>query len=121
MHANTRLENQDLWTEIARPQIHGYDMTDAAFISPYRFASTGDEKVTRVFDAPGGYVESLHSLGVSTDSQDSVSTDLWCQDCLASLYEVVTSERRYRTTAWTVEPRSGARCVNPRVKNAALT
>lgn len=47
-------------------------MTDAAFISPYRFASTGDEKVTRAFDAPGGFVESLHSLGVSAQSQDSV-------------------------------------------------
>lgn len=61
-----------MWTEIARPQIHGYDMTDAAFISPYRFASTGDEKVTRVFDAPGGFVESLQSLGVSSGSLDTV-------------------------------------------------
>lgn len=62
-----------MWAEIARPQIHGYDMTDAAFISPYRFASTGDEKVTRVFDAPGGFVDSLQSLGVSTESRDTSS------------------------------------------------
>lgn len=72
MHAVTRLDGQAMWTEIARPQIHGYDMTDAAFISPYRFASTGDEKVTRVFDAPGGFVESLQSLGVSSSSLDAV-------------------------------------------------
>jgi elongator complex protein 2 len=47
-------------------------MTDAAFISPYRFASTGDEKVTRIFDAPAGFVESLESLGVAGGSRDTV-------------------------------------------------
>lgn len=62
------------WAEIARPQIHGYDMADIAWISPLRFASAGDEKVARVFDAPGGYVESLASLGVVGDAvtRDSV-------------------------------------------------
>jgi len=39
-------------------------MADVTWISPLRFASAGDEKVARVFDAPGGYVESLASLGV---------------------------------------------------------
>jgi hypothetical protein len=40
-----------------------------------RFASAGDEKVARVFDAPGGYVESLASLGVVSGdvTADSVS------------------------------------------------
>ncbi|WVR05373.1 hypothetical protein IAU60_002387 [Kwoniella sp. DSM 27419] len=56
------------WAEIARPQIHGYDMTDVAFISPLRFVSSADEKVTRVFDAPEGFVESLRTLGVSSRS-----------------------------------------------------
>jgi elongator complex protein 2 len=70
MHAPTRIADTATWSEIARPQIHGYDMTDAAFISPFRFASSGDEKVTRVFDAPGGFVESLQALGVSNDAQD---------------------------------------------------
>jgi elongator complex protein 2 len=73
MHASTRISDNEMWAEIARPQIHGYDMTDAAFISPFRFASSGDEKVTRVFDAPGGFVESLQALGVSTSTQDSTS------------------------------------------------
>lgn len=63
------------WAEIARPQIHGYDMSDVAWISPLRFASAADEKVARVFDAPGGFVESLASLGVVDDrvTLDSVS------------------------------------------------
>ena len=50
-------------------------MADIAWISPLRFASAGDEKVARVFDAPGGYVESLASLGVVSGdvTADSVS------------------------------------------------
>jgi len=52
------------WAEIARPQIHGYDMTDAAWLGPLRFVSGADEKVVRVFDAPRGFLESLRSLGV---------------------------------------------------------
>jgi elongator complex protein 2 len=78
IHALTRPPNSSTtgsrWAEIARPQIHGYDMTDAAFLSPFRFASTADEKVTRVFDAPQGFVESLPALGVSSvDDSDLVS------------------------------------------------
>ncbi|OCF36604.1 elongator complex protein 2 [Kwoniella heveanensis BCC8398] len=57
------------WAEIARPQIHGYDMTDVAFITPLRFVSSADEKVVRVFDAPEGFVESLRTLGVSESSK----------------------------------------------------
>ncbi|KAK4684880.1 elongator complex protein 2, partial [Tremellales sp. Uapishka_1] len=63
-----------IWAEIARPQIHGYDMTDIAFIDSLRFASSADEKVTRVFDAPGGFVESLTSLGVESSSEVDVSS-----------------------------------------------
>ncbi|ODN98383.1 elongator complex protein 2 [Cryptococcus wingfieldii CBS 7118] len=72
IHAQCDLPSfpQPVWAEIARPQIHGYDMTDATFISPFRFASTADEKVTRVFDAPEGFVESLRTLGVSKRKRD---------------------------------------------------
>ena len=40
-------------------------MTDAAWIGPLRFVSGADEKVLRMFDAPGGFVESLDNLGVN--------------------------------------------------------
>ena len=43
------------------------------FISPLRFISTADEKVARVFDAPGGFVESLGSLGIVEDVGDTVN------------------------------------------------
>ncbi|AAW41943.2 conserved hypothetical protein [Cryptococcus deneoformans JEC21] len=67
IHAECNLPSSStsIWAEIARPQIHGYDMTDASFISPLRFVSGADEKVARVFDAPQGFVESLRSLGIS--------------------------------------------------------
>ncbi|ORY28327.1 elongator protein [Naematelia encephala] len=66
IHAPSTSSGTTVWTEIARPQIHGYDMTDAVFLSPLRFASGADEKVTRVFDAPAGFVSSLSSLGVQS-------------------------------------------------------
>ncbi|WVW82861.1 hypothetical protein I302_104873 [Kwoniella bestiolae CBS 10118] len=73
IHATTSLASSSTstsqWAEIARPQIHGYDMTDIAFISPLRFISSADEKVARVFDAPEGFVESLRTLGVSEGSK----------------------------------------------------
>lgn len=37
------------WYEMARPQIHGYEMISVRAISPGLFVSAGDEKVLRVF------------------------------------------------------------------------
>ncbi|KAJ1932377.1 Elongator subunit elp2, partial [Linderina macrospora] len=39
------------WHELARPQVHGYDMRCAAFTSPFQYVSGADEKVVRVFQA----------------------------------------------------------------------
>lgn len=61
---------EGIWAEIARPQIHGYDLVDAAFLSPFRFASAAEEKVLRVFDATGGFAGSLRGLGVCDVSND---------------------------------------------------
>jgi elongator complex protein 2 len=47
-------------------------MTDAAWLSGLRFASGADEKVTRVFDAPAGFVESLGTLGVASSRTEEV-------------------------------------------------
>ncbi|EEB09495.1 elongator complex subunit Elp2 [Schizosaccharomyces japonicus yFS275] len=40
------------WHEMARPQIHGYDMNSLYVVSATRFISCADEKVMRVFDMP---------------------------------------------------------------------
>lgn len=62
------------WAEIARPQIHGYDMTCGTWLGPYRFASGADEKLTRVFDAPEGFVQSLKSLAMEHADPGDVSS-----------------------------------------------
>ncbi|KAJ1667261.1 Elongator subunit elp2 [Coemansia sp. RSA 1813] len=46
------------WHEIARPQIHGYDMRCAAFVSAFQYVSGADEKVVRVFQATQQFVSS---------------------------------------------------------------
>ncbi|KAG8850535.1 hypothetical protein FRB91_008987 [Serendipita sp. 411] len=58
------------WLELARPQTHGYDCIQAAFLSDLRFASISDEKVTRVFDAPGAFVQLTNGLGIRVDEDD---------------------------------------------------
>ncbi|KAJ1674314.1 Elongator subunit elp2 [Spiromyces aspiralis] len=50
------------WHEIARPQIHGYDLRCAAFVSSTRYISGADEKVVRVFEATQGYVDAIDQL-----------------------------------------------------------
>lgn len=50
------------WHEIARPQIHGYDMHCVIPLTRYRFASGAEEKIVRVFDAPLNFVENFKSI-----------------------------------------------------------
>ena len=61
------------WHEIARPQVHGYDLLNVVSISPLKFASVADEKVVRVFEAPRGFVELTERLGVAQFSDEEVS------------------------------------------------
>ncbi|XP_007639735.1 elongator complex protein 2 [Cricetulus griseus] len=56
------------WHEIARPQIHGYDLKCLAMIDRFQFVSGADEKVLRVFAAPRNFVENFCSIsGQSLD------------------------------------------------------
>ncbi|RPD61869.1 WD40 repeat-like protein [Lentinus tigrinus ALCF2SS1-7] len=54
-----------VWHEIARPQVHGYDLISAAFLDALRFVSIADEKVARVFEAPREFLEIVNNLGVA--------------------------------------------------------
>lgn len=54
-----------MWHEVARPQVHGYDLISAAFLDPLRCISIADEKVARVFEAPREFVEVVNNLGVA--------------------------------------------------------
>ncbi|KIK97989.1 hypothetical protein PAXRUDRAFT_806166 [Paxillus rubicundulus Ve08.2h10] len=53
-----------VWHELARPQVHGYDLVGATWLGPWTFASVADEKVARIFEAPQGFVETAKCLGV---------------------------------------------------------
>uniref|UniRef100_A0A5F9CZJ7 Elongator complex protein 2 n=1 Tax=Oryctolagus cuniculus TaxID=9986 RepID=A0A5F9CZJ7_RABIT len=52
-------ESQVTWHEIARPQIHGYDLKCLTMINRFQFVSGADEKVLRVFSAPRNFVENF--------------------------------------------------------------
>ena len=57
------------WHEIARPQIHGYDMHCLALVSSTKYVSGADEKVLRVFDASKTFVNSFQTLTGSLVSE----------------------------------------------------
>ncbi|KFP64795.1 Elongator complex protein 2, partial [Cariama cristata] len=50
------------WHEIARPQVHGYDMRCLAMIGRFQFVSGADEKVLRVFRAPKNFIENFSNI-----------------------------------------------------------
>lgn len=73
MHAplvNEGNGNGAQWHELARPQVHGYDLLDAVFVNPLKFVSIADEKVARVFEAPLSFVDSLENLHVARFSEE---------------------------------------------------
>lgn len=54
------------WYEMARPQIHGYEMTSVRCLTPNLFVSAGDEKVLRVFQLTKSIATLLHNtVGVN--------------------------------------------------------
>lgn len=50
-----------MWRELARPQVHGYEMNAIVSLDVVRYVSAGDEKLGRVFSATSGFVKSLLS------------------------------------------------------------
>ncbi|KAI5634457.1 elongator complex protein 2 [Phthorimaea operculella] len=50
------------WHEIARPQVHGYDMASLALVNATTFASAAEEKVIRVFRAPANFTHNFENI-----------------------------------------------------------
>ena len=73
LHAPWKRDGIETWHEMGRPQIHGYDMEDVAFVSRLRFISAAEEKIVRVFDAPAMFLESSKALGISVSLMSGVS------------------------------------------------
>ncbi|PNS19275.1 hypothetical protein CAC42_2452 [Sphaceloma murrayae] len=51
------------WHEVARPQIHGYDLNCVDTLGRRQFISGADEKLLRVFNMPKANAELLNKLG----------------------------------------------------------
>ncbi|CAG9817395.1 unnamed protein product [Phaedon cochleariae] len=63
IHAPWKKDDKETtWHEIARPQVHGYDMSCLAVISKYKFVSAAEEKVIRIFEAPKNFVENFERI-----------------------------------------------------------
>merc|ERR1719483_605766 len=48
-----------VWHEVARPQVHGYDMSCCTMLSNHRYVSGAEEKVIRAFSAPSTFLTNL--------------------------------------------------------------
>ncbi|KAI1391233.1 WD40 repeat-like protein [Hypoxylon trugodes] len=63
LHASwNRGSGQKTWHEMARPQIHGYDLNCIDSLGNSRFVSGADEKLMRVFDEPKAVAKLLSRL-----------------------------------------------------------
>lgn len=47
---------------MARPQVHGYNMSSIAMLSSLSFVSSAEEKVIRAFQAPYNFLENMSQL-----------------------------------------------------------
>lgn len=47
---------------MARPQVHGYNMSSVTMLSSLSFVSSAEEKVIRVFRAPYNFLENMSQL-----------------------------------------------------------
>lgn len=62
LHAAWKRGNKFSWHEMARPQIHGYNLNCIDSVSKIEFISGADEKLLRVFDEPRATADLLDTL-----------------------------------------------------------
>ncbi|KAF6046931.1 WD domain, G-beta repeat family protein [Candida parapsilosis] len=71
LYAPWKRNSVTTWHEIARPQIHGYDMICCDNITKTKFVSGGDEKILRVFELTESIRQHLKALGGIEISDDN--------------------------------------------------
>ncbi|XP_022096823.1 elongator complex protein 2-like isoform X2 [Acanthaster planci] len=80
LHAPWQREGfETTWHEIARPQVHGYDMQCLTLVNQFQLASGADEKVVRVFEAPRNFIENfgrISDVDVSQALKDRKESDI---------------------------------------------
>lgn len=62
LHAKWKRGDKATWHEMARPQIHGYDLNCIDSLGETQFVSGADEKLLRVFDEPRAVAKLLQDL-----------------------------------------------------------
>ncbi|XP_065174313.1 elongator complex protein 2 [Atheta coriaria] len=64
IHAPWKKSSEDVstWHEVARPQVHGFDISCLAIIDHYRFVSGAEEKIIRSFQAPQTFVDNFKQI-----------------------------------------------------------
>ena len=98
-----------IWREIARPQVHGYDLVGVQFLDALKFVSIADEKVARVFEAPKAFVQLTKNLQVAGIDADEVNSSLpfyylWPNWVFRTRDQL---ERRFRRWAYPIRPSVG--------------
>ncbi|CAG9763489.1 unnamed protein product [Ceutorhynchus assimilis] len=74
IHGPWQKENKEItWHEIARPQVHGYDLSSMAVISRYKYASSAEEKIVRTFEAPTIFIDNMKRLCRISEGGDTTS------------------------------------------------
>lgn len=72
LHAQWLREELGSWHELARPQIHGYDLNCVDILGPARFVSGADEKLLRVFNVPKQIAQLLEKLSGFQQSTEAL-------------------------------------------------
>jgi elongator complex protein 2 len=73
LHAKWERDEVVSWHEMARPQIHGYDLNCIDSLGSSQFVSGADEKLLRVFSEPKSVANLLHNLcGFGGSHMDSM-------------------------------------------------
>lgn len=71
LYALNKVGDKKEWREFARPQIHGYDLTNILSISQTEFISAGEEKIIRIFKEPKNVADILKKFaGVEYNRTD---------------------------------------------------
>ncbi|KAI4726260.1 WD40 repeat-like protein [Aureobasidium sp. EXF-10728] len=74
LFAQWKRDDATTWHEMARPQIHGYDLNCLSAIGATQFISGADEKLLRVFNKPRAVAHLLAKLGGT--AEDAADADL---------------------------------------------
>ncbi|TFL05670.1 WD40 repeat-like protein [Pterulicium gracile] len=74
IHGPVALQPVECWHELARPQVHGYDLVGVGFLSALNYVSVADEKVARVFEAPKSFVHNIQHFGIAEVLEQEVES-----------------------------------------------